>query len=253
MWRDRLFRVFLSGVAMGLTPAPVSAFYLAWVALVPLWLEIRYRQHNLRQNALLAFVWGCGYHGLALFWITGVHPMTWMGVPWLASLAIALFCWLFITFWGAILVVSWAVLYSLLNRYLSSKITSILSAVALWCALEWLWSQGDLWWSSLAYTQSPHNLLILQFSQFSGPTTITALILVINGLIAESWVSPKRNVFLVLTIFGLLFLHWLGFIIYNTPVGTTGVVCCCRYNPLPKPHQSGNYSRKHPQYYKTIS
>jgi len=39
---------------------------------------------------------GGGYHGLAVWWITGVHPMTWMGVR-LASLAIALFCWIFIT------------------------------------------------------------------------------------------------------------------------------------------------------------
>src|SRR3712207_8827736 len=53
-------------------------------------------------------VWGIGYHGLALFWITGVHPMTWMGVPWLASLAIAIFCWSFITLWGAVLVAIWA-------------------------------------------------------------------------------------------------------------------------------------------------
>ena len=63
---------------MGLTPAPWNAWYLAWIALVPLWLIVFHTQKSWQQILLNALVWGCGYQGLALFWITGVHPMTWM-------------------------------------------------------------------------------------------------------------------------------------------------------------------------------
>ncbi|WP_287257102.1 apolipoprotein N-acyltransferase, partial [Moorena sp. SIO4E2] len=42
------------------------------------------------------------------------------------------------------------------------------------------------YWSSLSYTQSPHNLIILHLGQLSGPITVTAAIVAVNGLIAES-------------------------------------------------------------------
>jgi len=213
------------GILMGLTPSPVEAWPLAWIALVPLWFLVKSGQ-SVRQCAIYGLVWGIGYHGLALSWITGIHPMDWMGVPWLASIAIALFCWTFITLWGAILVAVWAAcLFWLLgssplpklkgqgsrddlqpvnlqpstlkrrvNFRLSQKpktlaLVSILIATALWCGLEALWSAGPLWWTSLSYTQSPHNLPILHLGQLSGPSTVTAAIVAVNGLIAEAWIS----------------------------------------------------------------
>ena len=100
---------------MGLTPSPVEAWPLAWIALVPLWFlvgkgAIHGAPSSIRQSALYGLVWGIGYHGLALFWITGIHPMEWMGVPWLASIAIATFCLTFITLCGGVLVATWAAL-----------------------------------------------------------------------------------------------------------------------------------------------
>ena len=171
---------------MGLTPAPFNVWGLAWIALVPLWLIVFHVPKSGRQILLNALVWGCGYQGLALFWITGVHPMTWMGVPWVASLAIALFCWLFITLWGAAIVVAWAIGINLVGNRIGKKplkaigkreqetgsldnlinpLLNILLGVALWCSLEILWSHTPLWWSPLAYTQSPYNLAILQLSK----------------------------------------------------------------------------------------
>ena len=118
---------FFSGILMALTTAPVNAWLLAWVALAPLWvLVVSYQKPKIEEqkqkflflpsflnihplhplqnplpNFLLPSLWGIGYHGLALSWIMGIHPMTWLGVPWWPSLAIALFCWAFITLWGS--------------------------------------------------------------------------------------------------------------------------------------------------------
>ncbi|MCS6812206.1 MAG: apolipoprotein N-acyltransferase [Cyanobacteria bacterium] len=179
-----------SGILMGLATAPVGAWWLAWVALVPLWaIVLQLKRHGrLWWHASLAgLLWGIGYHGLALFWITGIHPMTWLGVPWLASLAIALVCWVIITLWGALLVTLWAVVMSRLQSSHPASWVLILLGTALWCGLEWAWSSGVLWWTSLSYTQSPHNLVILQLGQLSGPATITAAIVAVNGLLAAAW------------------------------------------------------------------
>ncbi|MEZ2236421.1 apolipoprotein N-acyltransferase [Microcoleus sp.] len=180
---------------------------------------------------LLPLLWGIGYHGLALSWIMGIHPMTWLGVPWWPSLAIALFCWAFITLWGAALVAVWAWLFVTFNSLSSfppwgglggvllnspifkrgtlhspplqgragggnskfSSLIRVLIGTALWCALESFWSQGSLWWTSLSYTQSPHNLAILHLGQLSGPSAVTAAIVAVNGLIAEAWMEGRRT------------------------------------------------------------
>jgi apolipoprotein N-acyltransferase len=178
---------------MGLTPAPVEAWPLAWIALVPLWFWVAKAQSVL-QGTLSGVVWGIGYHGLAIFWITGIHPMTWMGVPWLASLAIAIFCWTFLTFWGAALVAIWAaLLFWIHQKSRISALVRVLIGTALWCGLEALWSAGSLWWTSLSYTQSPHNLVILHLGQLSGPATVTAAIVAVNALVAEAWISDQHR------------------------------------------------------------
>ncbi|HEY9700811.1 MAG TPA: hypothetical protein V6C58_00090, partial [Allocoleopsis sp.] len=118
----------LSGIIMGITTAPISIYPLAWIALAPLWILIinyaktseKIMSFNLIKMPLL---WGIGYHGIALFWITGIHPLTWMGVPWLSSLIIALIVWIFVTFWGTSLVIIWALLLGLINKKLLSHST----------------------------------------------------------------------------------------------------------------------------------
>ncbi|NDJ20356.1 apolipoprotein N-acyltransferase [Nostoc sp. B(2019)] len=224
-----------SGILMGLTVAPVGAWFLAWIALAPLWvLVVSFSKHKNQSPpasssspAPPAFLWGIAYHGIALSWITGIHPMTWLGVPWLPSLAITLFCWGFISVLGGVFVTIWAAVMVRLGDRKSWL--RVLIGTGVWCGLESLWSAGPLWWSSLAYTQSPHNLVILHLGQLSGPNTVTAAIVAINGLIAEGWMNrqdakisaaPWRFVNNHLaTATGLLItLHLIGLILYIRPI-----------------------------------
>ncbi|OYD92400.1 apolipoprotein N-acyltransferase [Nostoc sp. 'Peltigera membranacea cyanobiont' 210A] len=224
---------FASGIFMGLTVAPVGAWFLAWIALVPLWVLIVTSAKGKNQFPP-AFLWGIGYHGVALSWITGIHPMTWLGVPWLPSLAITLFCWGFISVLGGVFLAIWA---AVMVRLAGQKPwLRILIGTAVWCGLESLWSAGPLWWSSLAYTQSPHNLVIVHLGQLSGPNTVTAAIVAVNGLIAEGWMNrrgtegaerissvssaPLRfvNKYLATAAGLLIALHLIGFILYSRPI-----------------------------------
>ncbi|MDZ8184128.1 MAG: apolipoprotein N-acyltransferase [Nostoc sp. ChiSLP02] len=233
-----------SGVLMGVTVAPVGAWFLAWIALAPLWVLIIKNEKLKIKNSgekfsflifnsqfLIALAWGIAYHGIALSWITGIHPMTWLGVPWLPSLAITLFCWGFISTLGGIFVSIWAaVMVRLSDR---KSWLRILIGTAVWCGLESLWSAGPLWWSSLAYTQSPHNLVIVHLGQLSGPNTVTAAIVAVNGLIAEGWIkytsavdtkevpsAPGRyiNKYFATAAGILITLHLIGFILYSRPI-----------------------------------
>jgi apolipoprotein N-acyltransferase len=194
--KDNLFGIGIalgSGVLMGMTFAPVEAWYLAWISIAPLWYLLCRRNS---QPVIYGLAWGVGCYGLALSWIFGIHPMTWMGVPYLASLGIATFCLTFITLWGASLVILW----SLGLKFVNSKpqlnpFVRVILGTALWCGLEELYSLTDLWWSSLAMSQSPHNLAILHLGQLAGPTTVTGAIVFINGLIAEGCLAlaePSR-------------------------------------------------------------
>jgi apolipoprotein N-acyltransferase len=181
----------------------------------------------------LSLLWGIGYHGVALFWITGIHPMTWMGVPWLASLAIAIFCLTFISLWGAALVAIWAIAMRMICGSIPNGLIRVLIGTALWCGLEALFSAGTLWWSSLSYTQSPYNLVILHLGQLSGPSAVTAAIVAVNGLFAEAWINrrvaesaerissvPLRfvNKYLVIATGLLIIFHAIGFGLYSRPL-----------------------------------
>ncbi|WP_413168305.1 apolipoprotein N-acyltransferase [Capilliphycus salinus ALCB114379] len=217
---------------MGLAAEPTGFWLLAWVALVPLWVVVL--RSKIKKTSVLPFAiaWGIGYHGTVLFWITGIHPMTWLGVPWLASLAIALFCWSFITLWGVGLVVVWAKILSIISRKISEQnlnsiLTRVLVGTALWCSLEWFWSLGSLWWSSLSLTQSFGNLVILHLGQISGPNTVTAALVAVNGLIAEAWlINTSRNrietrtkiAIYLLPILCFSLAHLVGFYLYIQPL-----------------------------------
>jgi apolipoprotein N-acyltransferase len=208
------------GILMGVTVAPFGWWFFAWFALAPLWVLVVKCQQNKQNPLSLAIIWAIAYHGMAIAWITGIYPMDWLGVPWFAGLAITFFCWSFISLWGGILVSVWALIMVRLDRQKSGLY--ILSGTALWCVLESLWSLGPLWWSSLSYTQSPENLVILHLGQLSGPTTITAVIVAVNGLIAEAWLNyqPKRlvNLYLAYAVVILFTSHVIGYILYLYPL-----------------------------------
>jgi apolipoprotein N-acyltransferase len=214
----KVIMALVGGLGMGLTPAPLSAWFLAWVALVPLWILVATECKSWRRVVVISLAWGLGYYGLALFWITGVHPMTWMGVPWLSSLAIATVCWLLITAWGIALVVVWGLGMAWVYRHQHPSLLRILVGVALWCALESFWSQGPLWWSSLSYTQSPHNLLILQLGKLSGAGMITSVLVGVNGFIAEGILSKRRNWGILGGLGLLLVAQGLGWWLFSQPL-----------------------------------
>jgi apolipoprotein N-acyltransferase len=194
------------GGLMGLTAAPSALWWLAWVGLSPLWFWVR--ASSLRQAALIGGCWGLGYYGTVLSWLLGLHPLTWLGLSWTASLAIAMSCWLLATLWCCGIPLLWAVCLRSASPWLSVR-TRLLGGTTLWCVLEKLWAQSPLWWPDIANSQSPHNLAIAHLGQLSGLTTVTAVLVLVNGLVAEALLTRQRKFVGLAVLLGLLF-HGLG-------------------------------------------
>ncbi len=175
---------------MGLAFAPVGAWYLAWIAIAPLWYLLCRCSSG---KELYAMCWGIGCYGWGLAWLFGIHPMTWLGVSYFESLITAIFCSTFVTLWGASLVFLWSLCWRFVDfSQRKNPVIRVILGTACWCGLEELYSLTDLWWSSLALTQSPANLPILHLGRLSGPIAVTAAIVLVNGLIAEACLAFAR-------------------------------------------------------------
>lgn len=196
-----IFWVSLGGVLMGLCPDPFRQWWWAWLALIPLWF---YTQRVKASTAFgLGLLWGIAYHGMALWWITGVHPMDWLGISWWHSIAIAGLVWLIITLFGALLSALWSGGMALITPQLSTG-QKIIIGCALFSGLEVIWSWTPLYWTALGYTQSPDNLLFLQISKISGQQTVTSAIVVVNALLAEGLLASNFRKYLNYFYYALL-------------------------------------------------
>lgn len=199
----------LSALLMALSPAPISFWWLAWFALAPLWvITVK------TKSSKPAIFWGIVYHGFALHWITGLHPLMWLGLSWITSVSIVAFAWSFITLWGAFLAGIWA---WGLARIPNKPIVRVIAGTALWSGLELVRQWSALDWTSLAYTQSPSNLIILHLGRISGALTVTAAIVAVNGLIAEAWIARSQR--LIASAVGIsVILHLIGFGLYQSAI-----------------------------------
>jgi apolipoprotein N-acyltransferase len=152
-----------------------------------------------------------------LSWIFRLHPLTWLGLSWFASIGITTLAWIIATCWGAGLSILWVIGLKQLSRFFSGGLTTIMTGATLWCLLEWLWGQSPLWWTALANSQSPHNLAIVQLSQLSGADGITLALLLVNGAIAQAWLQREGKLLAVAVGLGLSF-HGFGWGLAQQPM-----------------------------------
>ncbi|MEM8602556.1 MAG: apolipoprotein N-acyltransferase [Cyanobacteria bacterium P01_H01_bin.121] len=199
----------ISGIAMAIAAPPLGWHWLAWIAMAPPWLclslEIQARtgaskQHTQpkikRQFPWFALLWGSCYYGWLFAWLTGLHPLTWLGLNWWSSVAIAFTAWVLSTLWATAVVLGWALLQGWLATWLLLLRTwwgRVLTGVTFWLMLDWLQSQSPLYWGTLALTQSPGNLPILHLGQLGGPQLIMALLLAVNGCLAEGAIAATQR------------------------------------------------------------
>lgn len=169
------------------------------------------------QTAGMSLAWGVGYYSITLNWVTGLHPLTWLGISWVGSVTIAFTSWVAIILWHTLPIVVWAIGLGLLKRQFAlNRLVQLTLGTALWCSLDWIWSYSPLYAGSLALTQSPHNIWILHLGRWVGCLGITAAIVWVNGLFTyamRSFLSHHRSdrVWLTWAVSLIVLLHGCGF------------------------------------------
>ena len=156
-------------------PEP-DLFPLAWLALAPV-LAVT-RACGARRSFLVWFVFGLGFMGTLLYWISIVGWAAWAALVLMESIYYGLF--------GA--------LWAIASRHRIAAL-HVLAAAALWVAVEYLRSIVPVvgfTWGELA--QSQHNApFLLRSASYGGGWAVAFLLVAVNALIAEAWRSVRAG------------------------------------------------------------
>lgn len=150
--------VLLSAAAFGLAFPPADAGWLAWVALVPLFLACHGR--SARSAAGLGYAWGFLAFGAVLWWVTTFGLAVWL----LAALFMA-------TFPALVMGAAW-----------SGKARGMVRIAIFWTAAEFLRSQGPLGLPWALLGESQHRALaVSQIASVTAVYGVSFLVVLVNA------------------------------------------------------------------------
>ncbi|MEW6086977.1 MAG: apolipoprotein N-acyltransferase [bacterium] len=186
----------LSGLLLILCFPPFDLGYLAWGALVPLFIAIDKKKSI--HGFTLSFFCGLIFFSVSAFWVSVFHPLA-------LPLGI-IFLGLFFGVFGLIVCFKGGFSYSLLQPLFSASV---------WTGIEYLKSLGFLGfpWFSLGYTQYKF-LWLIQISRYTGVWGVTFLIVLFNAGFSQSILKKRLEKSLVFTMVltSILFLWGNSFV-----------------------------------------
>ena len=169
---SRLSLPFFSAILLVVSQPPVSLFFLAYVALIPLLFSLEKGKH--RQNFLAGFLTGIlAYTGLIYWVVVAMNTYGGISIP-LAILILALFVFYLALYIG---LVTW--LCPWLEA--SLRVPLYLGVPLFWVLCEYWrgWFLSGFPWSYLAHSQ--HNFLaMIQVVSVTGTYFVSFLIVAIN-------------------------------------------------------------------------
>lgn len=230
-WSGKLILLLTSAALLDLSFAPFNQFYLAYVAMVPWLIVVRYSR-----SARTAFFWG--WVGGVIFFDANMWWLAYVTGPGLAALMAVL-----ALYWGAVaaIVRGTGLLEpkGLWQRPATpadqppcprAMAVSVLLIATAWTSLEWFrgtWPLGGLAWAFIGHTQSP-VLHLCQIADFSGVYGVSFFVIAVNAC-AALWVLYRKSArrlmlatFVVLAIFvAVVGYGFFRFSQYSTRPGLT--------------------------------
>ena len=217
-----LLRAAIGGVLAGLAPGTCGALMMV-PALALLW--------SVAQRPLLGAFWG----GLAVLvshrWLLALHPLTWMGVPPLLSLPIAVLLWFICGLAAAVLLLVWTALARALRGPRSGwGALEVLLLSALWGVVEVALARGPLFWIGLGGSVLPFDTLLAGLGRWIGSGGLAVVLLLLGwGLFQVVRQGRRRQwgVWLVV----LLLVHGLGAVALVAAAPATGQLKLAVWQP----------------------
>lgn len=170
----------MSGVLLTLTFPEYNLEYLAWVALIPLFVAIE--NTTPQKAALFGFVTGMVFYNSGLSWINNTL-INYGNLHWILSFAVLGLLSAYLSFFIALFC------YFLRRVYGENRIQFFLLAPVLWVSLEYLRSTHSEYgfsWLGLGYSQF-QSLPVIQAAEWTGVYGISWLILLVNSGLFLSW------------------------------------------------------------------
>ncbi|MEB3223599.1 MAG: apolipoprotein N-acyltransferase [Candidatus Sericytochromatia bacterium] len=174
-----------AGVLLALAYPGFDQGWLAYFALIPLCF-LAFVPRGARGMAALFTAFGAGFNLTSLYWFLAMHPLTWLGFSYAASLAVVTGAWLAAS---ALLVLQFALFGALFGlateRWRTPRWAHVAALACGWTALEWLTSLGTFGftWGNMALSQV-HNPAVLQMLELVGPYPLAGVLVTFNGALA---------------------------------------------------------------------
>jgi apolipoprotein N-acyltransferase len=163
----------ISGILLALAFPKFDLWWLAWVALVPLFWALR-KTENWKQSLVCGFAFGLVFFGIHLFWVNTLTRF----VGWWAVLA-----------WGCLVIFQslFILLFCLFTKPLdkSSGYYPLFTAL-LWTAIEWLraWGPFGVTGGDIGYSQAQF-LPLIQIASFASVYGVSFMVVLVNAALAD--------------------------------------------------------------------
>jgi len=203
----------LGGILGGIS---VSTHF--WLVFMPISLFILWKGS---ERKIANFCWGFFFVLISHSWLYDLHPLTWLGFSWLASLIIAISILLFCAFLGGLLVCLWGLLVEIILRkddIFKMKILPLTVKVFFlsltWGIGELILSQTPFFWIGLGESLIPGDIYLAGLARWIGASGLCVIQILIGFWIFFSHGRWRRKLHCKkIFIFGLLiivFLHLFG-------------------------------------------
>jgi len=189
-----------------------------WLIFMPISLFILWKGSERR---IANFCWGFFFILISHSWLYNLHPLTWLGFSWLASLIITISILLFCAFLGGLLVYLWGLLVEIIlwkEDVFKMKILPLILKVFFlsltWGIGELILSQTPFFWIGLGESLVPGDIYLAGLARWIGASGLCVLQILIGFWIFFTHGRWKRKIyFKKIFIFGILiivFLHLFG-------------------------------------------
>ena len=181
-----LLRGGLGGVLAGLAPASAGPL-LMLPALALLWSVAGQRR--------AAGLWGFLAVLVSHRWLLGLHPLTWMGVPALLSLPVAVSLWLLCAIAAALLLLLWSVLARRLTTGGGSSWppAAVLLLALVWAGVELALEGSPLFWIGVGGSVLPLDRPLAGLARWVGSGGLALVQLVWGWALWQIWCQRGRR------------------------------------------------------------
>ena len=203
-----LLRGGLGGVLAGLAPASAGPL-LMLPALALLW--------SVADQRRAAGLWGFLAVLVSHRWLLGLHPLTWMGVPALLSLPVAISLWLLCATAAALLLLLWSVLARRLNTGGGSSWppAAVLLLALVWAGVELALEGSPLFWIGVGGSVLPLDRPLAGLARWVGSGGLALVQLVWAWALWQIWCQRGRR--LRLWLFTVVLAHTVGALLLIPP------------------------------------